>query len=77
MAVGEREGRDARATPPPVILCTDDARLTAAEPVVPHAAEERMLLTFRDGRVTFRDLPHLRQLAGHHSGYLDQANGPA
>ena len=36
---------------------------------------ERRLLTFRDGRVTFHDLPRLRQLAGHHSGYLDQANG--
>ena len=36
---------------------------------------ERKLLTFRDGRVTFHDLPRLRQLAGHHSGYLDQNHG--
>jgi CRP-like cAMP-binding protein len=36
---------------------------------------ERKLLTFRDGYVTFHDLPRLRQLAGHHSGYMDQANG--
>ena len=36
---------------------------------------ERKLLTFRDGHVVFHDLPRLRQLAGHHSGYLDQANG--
>lgn len=36
---------------------------------------ERGLLTFRDGRITFHDLPRLRMLAGHHSGYLDQANG--
>ena len=36
---------------------------------------ERKLLTFRDGTVTFQDLPRLRQLADHHSGYLDQANG--
>ena len=34
---------------------------------------ERQLLTFRDGRVVFHDLPRLRQLAGHHGGYLDQA----
>jgi CRP-like cAMP-binding protein len=34
---------------------------------------ERGLLTFRDGRVVFLDLPGLRRLAGHHSGYLDQA----
>ena len=33
---------------------------------------ERKLLTFRDGRVEFHDLPRLRQLAGHHGGYLDQ-----
>jgi CRP-like cAMP-binding protein len=38
---------------------------------------ERKLLTFRDGHVVFHDLPRLRQLAGHHSGYLDQGNGPA
>jgi CRP-like cAMP-binding protein len=38
---------------------------------------ERELLTFRDGRVVFHDLPRLRQLAGHHSGYLDQGNSPA
>jgi CRP-like cAMP-binding protein len=38
---------------------------------------EGKLLTFRDGRVVFHDLPRLRQLAGHHSGYLDQGNGPA
>lgn len=31
------------------------------------------LVTFRDGRVTYQDLPQLRRLAGHHSGYLDQA----
>jgi CRP-like cAMP-binding protein len=37
---------------------------------------ERGLLTFRDGRVTFHDLPRLRQLAGHHGGYLDQSSGP-
>ncbi|MFZ1430970.1 MAG: Crp/Fnr family transcriptional regulator [Geminicoccaceae bacterium] len=36
---------------------------------------ERGLLTFRDGRVTFHDLQGLRLLAGHHGGYLDQANG--
>ena len=36
---------------------------------------ERKLLTFRDGVVTFHDLPRLRQLAGHHSGYLDQNHG--
>ena len=36
---------------------------------------ERGLLTFRDGRVTFHDLRGLSLLAGHHSGYLDQANG--
>jgi CRP-like cAMP-binding protein len=35
---------------------------------------ERRLLTFRDGRVVFHDLPRLRQLAGHHGGYLDQAD---
>ena len=34
---------------------------------------ERKLLTFRDGQVAFHDLPRLRQLAGHHGGYLDQA----
>jgi CRP-like cAMP-binding protein len=38
---------------------------------------ERKLLTFRDGRVVFHDLPRLRQLAGHHGGYLDQGGGPA
>ena len=38
---------------------------------------EGKLLTFRDGRVVFHDLPRLRQLAGHHSGYLDQGNSPA
>ena len=38
---------------------------------------ERGLLTFRDGRVVFHDLPRLRQLAGHHGGYLDQGRGPA
>jgi CRP-like cAMP-binding protein len=38
---------------------------------------ERKLLTFRDGHVVFHDLPRLRQLAGHHGGYLDQGNGPA
>ena len=27
------------------------------------------------GRVDIQDLPRLRQLAGHHSGYLDQDNG--
>jgi CRP-like cAMP-binding protein len=37
---------------------------------------ERGLLTFRDGQVVFHDLPRLRQLAGHHSGYLDQSSGP-
>ena len=36
---------------------------------------ERKLLTFRDGHVTFHDLPRLCQLAGHHSGYLDQVGG--
>jgi CRP-like cAMP-binding protein len=35
---------------------------------------ERSLLTFRDGRVLFHDLPRLRQLAGHHGGYLDQGS---
>jgi CRP-like cAMP-binding protein len=35
---------------------------------------ERKLLTFRDGKVVFHDLHRLRQLAGHHSGYLDQNN---
>ena len=38
---------------------------------------ERGLLTFRDGQVVFHDLPRLRQLAGHHSGYLDQGSGLA
>jgi CRP-like cAMP-binding protein len=38
---------------------------------------ERRLVTFRDGRVVFDDLPRLRQLAGHHGGYLDQGSGPA
>jgi CRP-like cAMP-binding protein len=37
---------------------------------------ERGLLTFRDGQVVFHDLPRLRRLAGHHSGYLDQSSGP-
>jgi CRP-like cAMP-binding protein len=37
---------------------------------------ERKLLTFRDGHVTFHDLPRLRLLAGHHSGYLDQNHAP-
>jgi CRP-like cAMP-binding protein len=37
---------------------------------------ERKLLTFRDGRVAFHDLPRLRQLADHHGGYLDQSRGP-
>jgi CRP-like cAMP-binding protein len=36
---------------------------------------ERKLLTFRDGHVTFHDLPRLCQLAGHHTGYLDQVGG--
>ena len=36
---------------------------------------ERGLLTFREARVDIQDLPRLRQLAGHHSGYLDQDNG--
>ena len=36
---------------------------------------ERKLLTFRDGKVVFHDLHRLRQLADHHSGYLDQNNG--
>jgi CRP-like cAMP-binding protein len=35
---------------------------------------ERKLLTFRDGKVVFHDLHRLRQLAGHHSGYLDRGN---
>jgi CRP-like cAMP-binding protein len=38
---------------------------------------ERKLLTFRDGRVVFHDLPRLRQLAGHHGGYLDQSSESA
>jgi CRP-like cAMP-binding protein len=38
---------------------------------------ERRLVTFRDGQVVFHDLPRLRQLAGHHGGYLDQGSGPA
>ena len=38
---------------------------------------ERRLLTFRDGHVVFHDLPSLRLLAEHHSGYLDQGNGRA
>jgi CRP-like cAMP-binding protein len=37
---------------------------------------ERGLLTVRDGRVAFHDLPRLRHLAGHHGGYLDQGGGP-
>lgn len=37
---------------------------------------ERKLLTFRDGRVVFHDLPRLRQLADHHGGYLDQNHDP-
>ena len=36
---------------------------------------ERKLLTFRDGKVEFHNLHRLRQLANHHSGYLDQNNG--
>ncbi len=36
---------------------------------------ERKLLTFRDGKVTIHDMHRLRQLADHHSGYLDQNNG--
>jgi CRP-like cAMP-binding protein len=36
---------------------------------------ERGLLTFREGRIEIQDLPRLRQLAGHHSGYMDQGNG--
>jgi CRP-like cAMP-binding protein len=38
---------------------------------------ERGLLTFRDGQVVFHDLPRLRRIAGHHSGYLDQGSGLA
>jgi CRP-like cAMP-binding protein len=38
---------------------------------------EQKLLTFRNGQVVFHDLPGLRQLAGHHGGYLDQATTPA
>lgn len=38
---------------------------------------ERGLLTFREGRVVLHDLPGLRRLAGHHSGYLDQKQGPS
>jgi CRP-like cAMP-binding protein len=34
---------------------------------------ERRLVTFRDGRVEFHDLPGLRSLAEWHGGYLDQA----
>jgi len=34
---------------------------------------ERGLLTFRDGRVEIHDPRRLRGLAGHHGGYLDQA----
>jgi CRP-like cAMP-binding protein len=37
---------------------------------------ERNLVTFRNGEVVFHDLHRLRQLAEHHSGYLDQANHP-
>ena len=33
---------------------------------------EHKLLTFRDGKVVFHDLHRLRQLAEHHSGYLNQ-----
>jgi len=36
---------------------------------------ERGLVTFREGQVTFHDLPGLRELAEYHSGYLDQNNG--
>jgi CRP-like cAMP-binding protein len=36
---------------------------------------ERKLVTFRDGRVVFHDLPQLQRLAGHHGGYLDQTDG--
>ena len=38
---------------------------------------ERRLLTFRAGMVVFHDLHGLRQLAGHHSGYLDETEGPS
>jgi CRP-like cAMP-binding protein len=38
---------------------------------------EQKLLTFRHGQVVFHDLPGLRQLAGHHGGYLDQGKQPA
>ena len=34
---------------------------------------ELRLLTFRDGRIVAHDFDRLRQLASHHSGYLDQA----
>lgn len=36
---------------------------------------ERGVMTLRDGRATVHDLAGLKQLAGYHSGYLDQ-NGP-
>ena len=36
---------------------------------------EQDLLTFRDGEVAFHDEAGLRALAGHHGGYLDQADG--
>lgn len=35
---------------------------------------ERGLLTFREGRVAFHDVARLRDLAGHHGGYLDQGD---
>ncbi len=38
------------------------------------ALRERKLLTFRDGKVVFHDLQRLRQLADHHSEYLNQTN---
>lgn len=34
---------------------------------------ERNLMTLRDGYLTVHDLPGLQRLAGHDSGYLDQA----
>jgi CRP-like cAMP-binding protein len=37
---------------------------------------ERKLVTFRDGQIIFHDLAGLRQLAGHHGGYLDQGKQP-
>jgi CRP-like cAMP-binding protein len=35
---------------------------------------ERQLVTFRDGEVVFHDFARLRELAGHHSSYLDQGH---